>query len=44
MAGVMHVLHVPLEELWEMDLGEIEAWEAEAAELCRALYGAGRRR
>ena len=30
MAVVMHVLHIPLGELWEMDLEEISAWADEA--------------
>ena len=30
MAVVMHVLHVPPGELWEMDLEEIETWADEA--------------
>ena len=40
---VAHVFSTPLPQVWEMTLPDLAAWTAEAAELCRMLYGRGRR-
>ena len=38
MALVAHVLHTPISEIDEMDVGELLEWADEAGRLSRALY------
>ena len=41
-ALVAHVLHEPLEALWDMELKELVEWAEEATGLCKRLYGTRR--
>ena len=38
MALVAHVLHTPISEIDEMDVGELVEWADEAARLTKLLY------
>ena len=38
MALVAHVLHIPIDDLDEMDMVELLAWTDEAGRLAKALY------
>ena len=38
MALVAHVLHTPISEIDEMDVGELVQWADEAARLAKTLY------
>ena len=42
MALVAHVLHTPISELDEMEVGELMQWAEEARAILRATYGARR--
>ena len=39
---VAHTFATPLPQVWEMELSELAAWTAEAAELYRRIVGRGR--
>lgn len=36
---VAHTFATPLPQVWEMELSDLAAWTAEAAEMYRAIYG-----
>ena len=36
---VAHTFATPLPQVWEMELSDLAAWAAEAAEMYRAIYG-----
>ena len=38
MALVAHVLHTPISEIDEMDVGELMEWADEATRLAKTLY------
>ena len=40
---VAHTFATPLPQVWEMELSDLAAWMAEAAEMYRMIYGKGRR-